>query len=152
MRSASHDFSRKATWVFIICCAYVTVKGWNIRRTHTTGSKRLQEDTAFTDSRVLRGLLSRGGNRSKQTTTKHLQNRHNWLWRCSSLWAEGARSFVKYVHFNHSFKGKERDIGFVSPSFGRSPFFRVAYKTQRGKMSTDLAFLIPKIGPRWCQK
>lgn len=151
MRSASHDFSRKATWIFIICSAYVTVKGWNIRRTHATGSGRLREDTAFTDSQVLHGLLSRGGNRSKRTTTKHLQNRHNWLWRCSSLWAEAARSFVKYVPFNHLFKGKEQDTGFVSPSFGRSSFFRVTYKTQRGKTSPDLAFLIPKPGPRWYQ-
>lgn len=58
---------------------------------------------------------------------------------------------MKYVHFNHLFKGKERDISFVSPSFCRGTFFRVMYKTQRGKLSTDLAFPIPKIGPRWYQ-
>lgn len=49
------------------------VEGWNIRGTHATGSERLQNDTAFTDPKVLRGLISRGGNRRKGAAVKLLQ-------------------------------------------------------------------------------
>lgn len=73
MRSASRDFLRKATWFFYyLLCMCDRGKGWNIRGLHATGSKRLQKDTAFTESQVLHRLLSRGGNSSEQTTLKRL--------------------------------------------------------------------------------